>query len=258
MHQGVPVGRINIEGFLVRQANDDQVVFIETQGLVLHVFQLIEDYERANDHEDGNTELERDQDFPEKRMRRARLERAGQYGHRPEGGQDEGGISTRGDPRHQGNARQGRYQPGRLVVHRQRLAGEQVELGQEQVNQAQCDDEGDGGDQDRLARKLFNQHFPHADFLRSAGGAGGGKVNEIHAGDQQDEDGQAGEDVHVPDTAVRPDFGFHVGMQVDIRDGLQEGPGLDAHGLEQFAKVLVQESGEFSLQVFGCISVPKQ
>jgi len=62
------------------------------------------------------------------------------------------------------------------------------------------------------------RNFADADFLGTAGGAGGAEVHEVDTGDQEDEGGDDGKNIDVGDTAVGLDLAIQVGVQVDIGD----------------------------------------
>ncbi len=181
-------------------------------------------------------------------MGSAGFQRPGKHGDGPEGRQQERGIPAGGQTDEKRDGRQGRNQPGRPVVHTQFLAGQQVELRQQQMYQDEGDGQRNQGEQHRFSDELPDQLNPlgaqdlsDSDLLRSAGGTGRGQVHEVDAGDYENEDGQRREYVYVPDVAVGPDLVIKVGVQVDFREGLQVGTGFDADGRVQFAQISVQE-----------------
>ena len=133
------------------------------------------------------------------------------------------------------------------------------------MHQCEGDDQREQREQHRFADELPNQldtlgaqDLPDPDLLRPAGGAGGGQVHEIHAGDDEYEDGQGREDIDIADVAVGPQLGFDVGMQVDLRERLQVGVGFYARGLERFAEVLVQERAEPGFHFLARGAFPEQ
>jgi hypothetical protein len=66
------------------------------------------------------------------------------------------------------------------------------------------------------------QHLADAHFLCAFGGACGGEVHEINTSDQEHEDGYDAENIYILNVSVCFQFPVKVGMQVDIRQWLEE------------------------------------
>ncbi len=113
----------------------------------------------------------------------------------PESTQIKGRIDTAGDAE-QGTDKERGKDAHRTVqhIHRQRSIDGPINKWQGRLKQADGNDQRDQRQADGLTEKLGHQlhltgpgQLPEANFTGAANGPGGGQVNEVNAGDDQDQ-----------------------------------------------------------------------
>ena len=102
------------------------------------------------------------------------------------------------------------------------------------------------------------EDLSQADFPGPARGSRGGQVHEIDAGDGGDEHGNGGEEIDVGDIAVRREFPFEMGMEMDVHQGLQAERQRFLFAAVSVAEVFLHEGGQLRLERGRIGAFPKQ
>lgn len=104
------------------------------------------------------------------------------------------------------------------------------ERGQKRRRQSRGQADGNDALQDRFPEKLPNKpgafgadDFPDADFPSPEAGSGRGQIDEINAGDQEDENSDDGEDGDISGASVRFKLADEeMRVKMDLGQGLKE------------------------------------
>ena len=104
------------------------MVFVEAQGGILHIVQLLEDDGCADDEHDGDRELGDDEDLTEGGGVAAGFEQSFEHFHGLEGAQEKGGVSA-GEQADEHGCQQDRDQDGwdQQTLDREMQSGEVID-----------------------------------------------------------------------------------------------------------------------------------
>ncbi len=186
--------------------------------LVSEEIELLENGDGSDDQGDGYGELSDDHGLAEGGACGAGLEPPSQGLHRGERREEEGRIASgqyADQRRQQGDA----CQEERLTENSlgKILAGDGIQQGQSQGGQQNGQQGGQQGDHKRLGKKLHDQRaaagtqgLPEPHIQSTVGEAGCGEVDEIDAGDEQDEECGHSEENHIGPVAGFRDILFEL------------------------------------------------
>ena len=222
---------LKLIGQVVGLLHHQHLLFGEAELLVLDIAHLFPYHEGADNQTDRDQELEHHQHAAQQRGAPVGGGLAAfEHLHRLEGGQEEGRIAAGQDA--DGNTQRRQCRQGvRIaeILDVERFSGQVVEEGEHQFHHDQRQNNGDEAHEYGLGQELQHQlaavgaeGLADAHLLGPAGGAGGGQVHEVDAGNQQDRQRDHRKSVDRPGIAIGFEFPFQVGIEVDVGERLQE------------------------------------
>jgi hypothetical protein len=232
---------------------DEGLADPDAEVLVLHEMQLAVDGKGTCYQDDRGGELQDYQGLTQEGAVAGLGQSAFQHDDRPERGQDEGGIKARKEGADQEQA--GQHEPEDGIAEKremQFLPGEQVEKGNAKQDDQKGQDNGQSIDQHGFEEKLSDkltperaENLPYTNLFGPFDGAGGGEVDIVDPGDDNDKACNDQQEIDGLAVAVGFSLGHIMGGEMDIRQGLQVDDHSVMRGFHLFAPLSLHYSCEF-------------
>src|SRR5580658_2690929 len=207
----------------------DELCPVVANGPVFCELDLAVYYDGADCERDGDGELDDDEYLTWNSREAACFERPFEDFHRVERREIEGGVAARNDAGEEREADSGHPEKGIGPGDRHLLIGDLVEEWQGEFSEADGQDEGAEGDDERLTVELTDElaakgpdSFADADFFCTAVTAGGTEVHEIDTSQDQYEKADDAEEPDELNAAAGIHTVLKIAEQVPFIHGMQK------------------------------------
>ena len=238
---------------------DEGLADPDAEVLVLHVMQLPVDGKSTGYQDDGGGELQYHEGLTKEGAMAGLGQFSFQHDDRPERGQDEGGIQAR--EKGADEEKTGEDEPEYGVAEKremQFLPGKEVEEGDANQDDHKGQENGQSIDQHGFEEKLLDQltaeraeDFPYTDFFGPFDGAGGGEVDIIDPGDDDDKACNDKQEIDGLAVAVGLSLEHIMGGEMNIGQGLQVDNHSVMRGLHLLAPFGLYHSGDLLFECGG-------